>query len=299
MIDPKMVELNAFNGIPHLLIPVVTDIKKAAGALGWAVTEMERRYKLMAAAGARDLQAYNRIISERGEEPLPRVVIIIDELADLMMMAAKEVEESICRIAQKARAAGMHLIIATQRPSADVLTGLMKSNIPSRIAFAVSSQIESRIILDQGGADRLIGRGDMLFLPIGAGKPMRVQGCFLSDGEIENITEFIKENNTVEYSQDIIDQIDNAGKENGAEVDPDDESDPMLGDAVDVIMETGQASASMLQRRLRLGYARAARIIDQMEARGFIGAYDGSKPRQILISRQDWQEMKLRYGARS
>ena len=299
MIDPKMVELGDYNGIPHLLIPVVTDYKKAPGTLAWAVSEMERRYKLMAAAGARDLASYNRMLESKGEEKLPSIVIIIDELADLMMVAAKEIEEAICRIAQKARAAGMHLIIATQRPSADVLTGLMKSNIPSRIAFAVASQVESRIILDQGGAEKLIGRGDMLFLPIGAGKPLRVQGCFLSDGEIEAITAYIKEHGTAEYSQEIIDQIENASQEKSAEADVDDEADPMLGDAVDVIMETGQASASMLQRRLKLGYARAARIIDQMEARGIIGPFDGSRPRQILISKNDWQEMKLRYGLRS
>ncbi|MEA4824032.1 MAG: DNA translocase FtsK [Clostridiaceae bacterium] len=299
MIDPKMVELGDYNGIPHLLIPVVTDYKKAPGTLAWAVSEMERRYKLMAGGGARDLTAYNRMLEARGEEKLPSIVIIIDELADLMMVAAKEIEEAICRIAQKARAAGMHLIIATQRPSADVLTGLMKSNIPSRIAFAVASQVESRIILDQGGAEKLIGRGDMLFMPIGAGKPLRVQGCFLSDAEIEQITAFIKEHSTADYSQEIIDEIESASSEKTAESDPDDEGDPMLGDAIDVVMETGQASASMLQRRLKLGYARAARIIDQMEARGIIGPFDGSRPRQILISRTDWQEMKMRYGARS
>ncbi len=299
MIDPKMVELGDYNGIPHLLIPVVTDYKKAPGTLAWAVSEMERRYKLMAEEGARDLTSYNRTLEARGEEKLPSIVIIIDELADLMMVAAKEIEEAICRIAQKARAAGMHLIIATQRPSADVLTGLMKSNIPSRIAFAVASQVESRIILDQGGAEKLIGRGDMLFMPIGAGKPLRVQGCFLSDGEIEQITSFIKEHSTADYSQEIIDQIENASADKNAEADLEDEADPMLGDAIDVVMETGQASASFLQRRLKLGYARAARIVDQMEARGIIGPMEGAKPRQILISKTDWQEMKLRYGVRS
>lgn len=299
MIDPKMVELGNYNGIPHLLIPVVTDYKKAPGTLAWAVAEMERRYKLMAEAGARELSAYNEILAKNGEEPLPKIVIIIDELADLMMVAAKDIEEAICRIAQKARAAGMHLIIATQRPSADVLTGLMKSNIPSRIAFAVASQVESRIILDQTGADKLIGRGDMLFLPIGEGKPLRVQGCYLSDKEIERITDHIKANNQHEYSQEIMDEIENSGKEQGMDAADDEEGDPMLGDAIDIIMECGQASASMLQRRLKLGYARAGRMIDQLEARGIIGPYDGSRPRQILISKMDWQEMKLRYGVRS
>ncbi|MBE6931498.1 MAG: DNA translocase FtsK [Ruminococcaceae bacterium] len=300
MIDPKMVELGNYNGIPHLLIPVVTDHKKAAGALNWAVIEMERRYKLMSEAGARDLATFNKIMEQHGEEKLPQIVIIIDELADLMMVAAKEVEESICRIAQKARAAGMHLIIATQRPSADVLTGLMKSNIPSRIAFAVSSQMESRIILDTGGADKLIGRGDMLFMPIGSGKPTRVQGCFLSGDEIEEVVDFIKSQGQAEYSQEILDHLERATAEEGGGSDvDDDDADPMLGDAIDVVMETGQASASMLQRRLKLGYARAARIIDQMEARGIVGGFDGSRPRQIQITKADWQEMKMRYGVRS
>ncbi len=297
MIDPKMVELGNYNGIPHLLIPVVTDYKKAAGALNWAVVEMERRYKLMSETGVRDLASYNKIAEANGDTPLPKIVIIIDELADLMMTAAKEVEESICRIAQKARAAGMHLIIATQRPSADVLTGLMKSNIPSRIAFTVSSQIESRIILDTGGAEKLIGRGDMLYSPIGIGKPVRIQGCFLSDEEIEKVIEFIKQSGTAEYSQEILDHIENSLQEDkgGKGGDPfDDEADEMFFEAVDVVMETKQASASMLQRKLKLGYARASRIIDQMEERGIIGGYEGSKPRAILISRTDWQEMRLR-----
>ena len=260
---------------------------------------MERRYKLMSEAGARDLATFNKIMESHGEEKLPQIVIIIDELADLMMVAAKEVEESICRIAQKARAAGMHLIIATQRPSADVLTGLMKSNIPSRIAFSVSSQMESRIILDTGGADKLIGRGDMLFMPIGSGKPTRVQGCFLSGDEIESVVEFIKAQGQAEYSQEILDHLERATAEEGGGDMDDDEADPMLGDAIDVVMETGQASASMLQRRLKLGYARAARIIDQMEARGIVGGYDGARPRQIQITKADWQEMKMRYGVRS
>ena len=295
MIDPKMVELGNYNGIPHLLVPVVTDYKKAAGALNWAVVEMERRYKLMFEYGVRDLDSFNKAAVTRGEEPMPRIVIIIDELADLMMMAAKEIEESICRIAQKARAAGMHLIIATQRPSADVLTGLMKSNIPSRIAFAVASQIESRIILDTGGAEKLLGRGDMLFFPLGMPKPMRVQGCFLSSGEVEEVTEFIKQSGPVEYSSEILDHMErSASSESGGGGDDDEEEDDKLFEAVDVVMQTGQASASMLQRKLKLGYARAARIIDQMESRGIIGPFDGARPRQLLISKADWQEMKSR-----
>jgi len=296
MIDPKMVELGNYNGIPHLLIPVVTDYKKASGALNWAVVEMERRYKLLSDHGVRDLASYNKIAESNGDDKLPQIVIIIDELADLMMTAAKEVEESICRIAQKARAAGMHLIIATQRPSADVLTGLMKSNIPSRIAFTVSSQIESRIILDAGGAEKLIGRGDMLYSPIGIGKPVRVQGCFLSGEEIEQVVEFIKQYGTADYSQEILDHIENTlHDDKGNKNDPfDDEADEMFFEAVDIVMETQQASASMLQRKLKLGYARASRIIDQMEERGIIGGYEGSKPRTILISRTDWQEMRLR-----
>ena len=295
MVDPKMVELGNYNGIPHLLVPVVTDYKKAAGALNWAVMEMERRYKRMFEMGARDLDAYNRIAEKRGEEVMPRVVIIIDELADLMMMAAKEIEESVCRIAQKARAAGMHLIIATQRPSADVLTGLMKSNIPSRIAFAVASQIESRIILDQNGAEKLIGRGDMLYNPLGIPKPLRVQGCYLSTAEVEAVTEYIKQSGTAQYSQEIMDHMERSASEDGGGLyDDDDEADERLDEAIDIVVQSGQASASMLQRKLKLGYARAGRIIDQMESRGIIGPSDGAKPRQVLLSRTDWAEMKAR-----
>ncbi len=274
-------------------MPVVTDYKKAAGALNWAVVEMERRYKLMFEYGARDLDSFNRTAVGKGEDPLPRIVIIIDELADLMMMAAKEIEESVCRIAQKARAAGMHLIIATQRPSADVLTGLMKSNIPSRIAFAVASQMESRIILDTGGAEKLIGKGDMLFNPLGMPKPMRVQGCFLSSGEVEAVTEYIKRSGTAEYSHEIMEHMERSASDEHGGFD-DEDADDMLDDAIDVVMQTGQASASMLQRKLKLGYARAARIIDQMESRGIIGPFDGAKPRQLLISKSDWQEIKAR-----
>ncbi|MBQ3878742.1 MAG: DNA translocase FtsK [Oscillospiraceae bacterium] len=295
MVDPKMVELGNYNGIPHLLVPVVTDYKKAAGALNWAVMEMERRYKRMFELGARDLDSYNKIAEKRGEEVMPRVVIIIDELADLMMMAAKEIEESVCRIAQKARAAGMHLIIATQRPSADVLTGLMKSNIPSRIAFAVASQIESRIILDQNGAEKLIGRGDMLYCPLGIPKPLRVQGCYLSTAEVEAVTEYIKQTGEAQYSQEIIDHMERSASEDGGGIyEDDDEADDRLDEAIDIVIQTGQASASMLQRKLKLGYARAGRIIDQMESRGIIGPSDGAKPRQVLLSRTDWAEMKAR-----
>ncbi len=294
MIDPKMVELGNYNGIPHLLVPVVTDYKKAAGALNWAVVEMERRYKLMFEYGARDLDSFNHTAVGKGENPLPRIVIIIDELADLMMMAAKEIEESICRIAQKARAAGMHLIIATQRPSADVLTGLMKSNIPSRIAFAVASQMESRIILDTGGAEKLIGKGDMLFNPLGMPKPMRVQGCYLSSEEVEAVTEYIKRSGTAEYSSEILEHMERSANDERGGFSDDEDADEMLDEAIDVVMQTGQASASMLQRKLKLGYARAARIIDQMESRGIIGPFDGAKPRQLLISKSDWQEIKAR-----
>lgn len=314
MVDPKMVELGNYNGIPHLLIPVVTDPKKAAGALNWAVGEMERRYKLFADHQVRNLVGYNDLMrSEQAKaeqtedghpeqyQVLPQIVIVIDELADLMMVAAKEVENSICRIAQKARAAGMHLVVATQRPSADVITGIMKANIPSRIAFAVASQIESRIILDTTGAEKLIGKGDMLYAPLGAGKPTRVQGCFISNEEIEAVIARIKETSTAEYSEEILEHIEqqaeqvgnNKGGSSGTN-DPGDDEDELIEEAIEVIMDCRQASTSMLQRRLKLGYSRAARIIDQIEDRGIIGPSEGSKPRQILISREDWQEMKLR-----
>lgn len=309
LVDPKMVELGNYNGIPHLLIPVVTDPKKAAGALGWAVGEMERRYKLFADHQVRKLEDFNLLMRKKkaevaqieGEDPdmyqvLPEIVIVIDELADLMMVAAKEVETSICRIAQKARAAGMYLIVATQRPSADVITGIMKANIPSRIAFAVASQIESRIILDQTGAEKLIGKGDMLYAPLGEGKPQRIQGCFISNDEIERVIEFVKANSTAEYSEEILEHIEKqaAGQEGGMEGGQSEEEDELLMDAIDVVMSCGQASVSMLQRRLKLGYARAARIVDQMEERGVVGPFEGSKPRQILISKDEWREMKMR-----
>ena len=302
MVDPKMVELGIYNGIPHLLIPVVTDPKKAAGSLQWAVTEMMRRYKSMSDAGVRDLEAYNSIMeSEEDGKKLPQVVVIIDELADLMLVAAKEVEESICRIAQMGRAAGIHLIIATQRPSADVITGLMKANIPSRIAFAVASAMESRIILDTQGAEKLVGRGDMLFAPIGSGKPLRVQGCFVSDPEVEAVATYVKENYINNYDQSVMDEIEKkaaqagSGKATVSDPEPNDEEldgDEMLPAAVDVILETGQASVSMLQRRLKLGYARAARIVDEMEEKGIVGPFQGSKPRSILITKDQWEVMK-------
>ena len=302
MVDPKMVELGIYNGIPHLLIPVVTDPKKAAGSLQWAVTEMMRRYKAMSDAGVRDLESYNGIVEAEGEgQKLPQVVVIIDELADLMLVAAKEVEESICRIAQMGRAAGIHLIIATQRPSADVITGLMKANIPSRIAFAVASAMESRIILDTQGAEKLVGKGDMLYAPIGAGKPMRVQGCFVSDPEVEAVTTFVKENFNTDYDQNVMEEIERkavqAGSGKATVSDPEPNQDEMDGDemlpaAVDVILETGQASVSMLQRRLKLGYARAARIVDEMEEKGIVGPFQGSKPRAILVTKEQWQAMK-------
>ena len=305
MIDPKMVELGIYNGIPHLLIPVVTDPKKAAGSLQWAVTEMMRRYRMMADAGVRDLESYNkqaRASADDELEPMPQIVVVIDELADLMLVAAKEVEESICRIAQMGRASGIHLVIATQRPSADVITGLMKANIPSRIAFAVASAMESRIILDTAGAEKLVGKGDMLYAPLGQGKPKRVQGCFITDDEVQEVVSFVKASSEAEYSDAVMAEIDKKAAESGksssgssdsaaAETDSSD-GDEMLPAAVDVILETGQASVSMLQRRLKLGYARAARIMDEMEERGIVGPFEGSKPRQLLITREQWQAIK-------
>lgn len=303
MVDPKMVELGIYNSIPHLLIPVVTDPKKAAGSLQWAVTEMLRRYKMMSDVGVRDLESFNAIVTaEEGGQKLPQVVIIIDELADLMLVAAKEVEDSICRIAQMGRAAGMHLIIATQRPSADVITGLMKANIPSRIAFSVASAMESRIILDTQGAEKLVGKGDMLYAPIGIGKPMRVQGCFVTDGEVEAVASYVKDNYTADYNQEVLEEIEKKAQQTGktsksASADPEPSAEELDGDemlpaAVDVILETGQASVSMLQRRLKLGYARAARIVDEMEEKGIVGPFQGSKPRSILVTKEQWASMR-------
>lgn len=295
MIDPKVVELSVYNGIPHLLIPVVTDSKKAAGALAWAVQEMENRYQLFASKGVRDLSGYNEVVDENMGK-MPQIIIIIDELADLMMVAAKEVEDSICRLAQKARAAGMHLVIATQRPSVDVITGIIKANVPSRISFAVSSQIDSRTILDMVGAEKLLGKGDMLFYPIGSSKPVRIQGAFVSDKEVEKVVDFLKSNGgEAKYNEDIINSIENANKSD-AEREEDleeDDVDPFLNEAINTVIEVGQASTSFIQRRFKVGYARAGRIIDQMEARGVISGYEGSKPRQVLITKERWMELNM------
>ena len=299
LIDPKVVELSIYNGIPHLIVPVVTDPRKAAGALGWAVLEMERRYKLFDENHVRNLNGYNEL-AEKDEHlvKMPQIVIVIDELADLMMTSPGEVEDSICRIAQKARAAGMHLIVATQRPSVDVVTGLIKANIPTRIAFAVSSQVDSRTIIDIGGAEKLMGKGDMLFFPTGAIKPERIQGCFVSDSEVEKVVNFLKGDYQTAYDEEVINEIERqAAKEKAAksglpEDAVDDGGDPMLDDAIECVVDAGQASTSLLQRKLRLGYARAARIIDQMEERGIVGPYEGSKPRQVLISKERLLEMK-------
>ena len=304
MVDPKVVELGIYNGIPHLLVPVVTDPRKAAGALNWAVSEMLKRYKAFAENGVRDIKGYNELAETRGDlEKMPKVVIIIDELADLMMAAPGEVEDAICRLAQMARAAGMHLVIATQRPSADVITGLIKANIPSRVAFAVSSSIDSRIILDTGGAEKLLGRGDMLYSPIGCQKPSRIQGCFVSDKEVEDVVKFIKDGGTAAYDEEILDDIEKLaaqekGKKGSASADSGegggfDDKDEMLPAAIECVVEMGQASTSLLQRRLKLGYARAARIIDQMEEMGIVGPFEGSKPRQVLITKEQWLERKL------
>ena len=296
MVDPKVVELSVYNGIPHLLIPVVTDPKKAAGALAWAVQEMVNRYSLFASKNVRDIKGYNAALESEGEgQKLPQIVIIIDELSDLMMVSPKEVEDSICRLAQMARAAGMHLVIATQRPSVDVITGIIKANIPSRIAFSVSSQVDSRTILDMSGAEKLLGKGDMLFYPAGAPKPTRVQGAFVSDKEVEKIVDFVKNNGEATYNDDIIKQIENANstdKEMDSN-DEDDDTDELLMDAIDVVVETGQASTSFIQRRFKVGYARAGRIIDQMEERGIISGFQGSKPREVLMSKERWEELKM------
>ena len=305
MVDPKMVELAPYNGIPHLLIPVVTDPKKAAGALQWAVYEMMKRYKMFSERGVKDLAGFNALCESDPElKKLPTVVVVIDELADLMLVAAKEVEDSICRVAQMGRAAGMHLVIATQRPSSDVITGLMKANIPSRIAFAVASSLESRIILDTTGAEKLVGKGDMLYFPLGNQKPTRVQGCFITPEEIERVVNFVKESGAADYSDEVMEKIEEVmkqsekggGKSAGGSAPAPDEGegcDELLGAAVEVILETGQASVSMLQRRLKLGYSRAARLVDQMEERGIVGPFEGSKPRQLLIDKAKWQEMQM------
>ncbi|WP_286174864.1 FtsK/SpoIIIE family DNA translocase [Harryflintia acetispora] len=299
MVDPKVVELGVYNGIPHLLVPVVTDPKKAAGALAWAVNEMLQRYKMFADNSVRDISGFNRLAQTREElSPMPQIVIIIDELADLMMAAPNEVEDYICRLAQMARAAGMHLVIATQRPSVDVITGVIKANIPSRIAFAVSSSVDSRTILDMGGAEKLLGRGDMLFYPVGAAKPIRVQGCFVSDQEVDKVVGFVKSSGEEHaYDEEVMQEIERqaVSEKSGSSGDGGgfDEEDEMLPAAIECVIEMGQASTSMLQRKLKLGYARAARIIDELEQKGVVGPFEGSKPRQVLITREQWYEMKL------
>lgn len=299
MIDPKVVELGVYNGIPHLLVPVVTDPRKAAGALGWAVTEMLNRYKLFAEHQVRDLNGYNALAAQdENMNPMPQIVIIIDELADLMMAAPNEVEDAICRLAQMARAAGMHLVIATQRPSVDVITGVIKANIPSRIAFSVSSQVDSRTIIDSGGAEKLLGRGDMLFYPVGLPKPVRLQCCFVSDKEVESAVEFVKNASNPDYDDKIMDEIERqAVQEKGAKSNDDgggfDDEDELLPQAIEVVIEAGQASTSYLQRKLKVGYARAARLMDDMEMKNIIGPSEGSKPRQVLMNRQQWIEMRM------
>lgn len=289
MVDPKVVELSVFNDIPHLKIPVVTNPKKAAGALNWAVNEMTDRYKAFAKRGAKDIARYNQILQEEGEKPLPKLLIIIDELADLMMVAQGDVEDAICRIAQLGRASGIHLVIATQRPSVNVITGIIKANIPSRIAFAVSSGVDSRTILDMSGAEKLLGQGDMLYYPAGAAKPLRVQGCFVSDKEVDAVTGFLKEQNIVNYDDTVTAHIEKStDNEYG---DEEEEMDPLFKEAVKLVLEYEQASTSMLQRRLRVGYARAARLIDDMYMRNIVGEAQGSKPREVLISWQDFYDL--------
>lgn len=282
LIDPKVVELSVYNGIPHLLIPVVTDPKKAAFSLNWAVQEMTKRYNLFAKNNVRDLDSYNNKATSNTEmEKLPQLVIIIDELADLMMVSASEVEDYICRLAQMARAAGIHLIVATQRPSVDIITGTIKANVPSRISFAVSSQADSRTILDMGGAEKLLGKGDMLFYPVGESKPIRVQGAFISEEEINRLVEYLKSQCSVQYEEKIVGEINNNFKLSTSE------SDELLPNAIEMVVDEGQASISLLQRRLKIGYARAARIIDEMEERGVVGGYEGSKPRKVLITKEE------------
>ena len=300
MIDPKMVEFKIYNGIPHLLVPVVTEPKKASGALQWAVVEMEKRYRYLSDENVRDLTSYNAVMKTREDgKTLPQLVVVIDELADLMMTASKEVEESIIRIAQMGRAAGVHLVIATQSPRADIITGLMKSNIPARIALQVSSAVESRIIMDATGADKLLGNGDMLFRKDSGSKAVRIQGTWVSDEEREEVISFIKRTSDAEYAGDVIAQIEKAAEDknkNTKEPEPADDFDELLPQAVDVVFNLGQASVSQLQRRLKLGYSRAARIVDQMEELGIIGPFEGSKPRPILITRQQWQERQFIHG---
>lgn len=301
MIDPKQVEFSVYNGIPHLLVPVITDARKAAGSLAWAVGEMDARYKTFSTCGVRDIQSYNNFIKDHPELPfMPQIVIFIDELNDLMMVSPKEVEDSICRLAQKARAAGMHLVVATQRPSVDVITGIIKANIPSRLSLAVSSQVDSRTILDSVGAEKLLGNGDMLFNPVGVSKPVRIQGAFLSDGEIEKIVTFIKGQSNVNYDDEIMQEIErNAtadNKKKGGSSSEADESplDALIEEAMDIVTQQNSASTTVIQRKLSVGYARAARIMDQLEQLGYISPAEGNKPRKVLISRAQFLEMKAK-----
>ncbi|MFD2700172.1 DNA translocase FtsK 4TM domain-containing protein [Paenibacillus shunpengii] len=287
MVDPKMVELNVYNGIPHLLAPVVTDPKRASLALKKIVVEMEKRYELFSKSGTRNVEGYNNLMKDNPDAVLPYIVVIVDELADLMMVAANDVEDAIARLAQMARAAGIHLIIATQRPSVDVITGVIKANIPSRIAFGVSSQVDSRTILDMGGAEKLLGRGDMLFMPMGSSKPVRVQGAFMSDQEVENIVSYVSNQADAEYDESLVPEIDDSVQQ------ADEVQDELYEQAVQIILEAKQASVSLLQRRMRVGYTRAARLIDSMEARGIIGPYEGSKPREVLVSLEQYQANKI------
>ena len=305
LIDPKQVEFGIYNGIPHLLVPVVTDPRKAAGALGWAVTEMLNRYKTFAENNVRDLASYNDL-ARRSEtlQTMPLILIVIDELADLMMAAASEVEDAIIRLAQMARAAGMHLVIATQRPSVDVITGLIKANIPSRLALTVASAVDSRTILDTGGAEKLLGKGDMLFMPVGSPKPMRVQGCFVSNREVESVVDFLKSSQENEYDETIMEEIERQAENSGAgkpkskagsrdDLPDGDSGDELIPRAIEVVVEAGEASVSLLQRRLRLGYSRAGRLVDELEERGIVGPREGSKSRRVLITRQQWLEMNM------
>ena len=298
MIDPKQVEFTVYNGIPHLLSPVVSDPRKASGALGWAVKEMLDRYKTFSENNVRDISGYNESIKDKPDTPkMPQIVIFIDELSDLMMAAPNEVEDSICRLAQMARAAGIHLVIATQRPSVDVITGIIKANIPSRIALSVSSQVDSRTILDMAGAEKLLGNGDMLYYPVGTSKPIRIQGCYTSDKEVETVINYIKEQEQCEYDEDVVEEIERqaaatGGKKGSALASDDgDDSDELLPKAIEVVVEAGQASTTLLQRKLKVGYARAARMVDELEGRGIIGEFEGSKPRKVLITKQQWLEM--------
>ncbi|BFH68059.1 hypothetical protein J27TS7_29070 [Paenibacillus dendritiformis] len=287
MVDPKMVELNVYNGIPHLLAPVVTDPKRASLALKKIVVEMEKRYELFSKSGTRNIEGYNKLMAEQPEMLLPYIVVIVDELADLMMVAANDVEDAICRLAQMARAAGIHLIIATQRPSVDVITGLIKANIPSRIAFGVSSQVDSRTILDSAGAEKLLGRGDMLFLPVGASKPVRVQGAFLSDQEVEAVVSFVSSQGEAEYNEELVPELD----ENG--IASDEPVDELYDQALQIVLEAQQASASLLQRRMRIGYNRASRLIDYMHMQGIIGPHEGSRPREVLMTLEQFEQSKM------